>query len=179
MIRKNKITWIIVLAVTLGVSLFTIENRFVNNLQAAPENSAAGSNIYQELKLFTDVLSLIQKHYVQEVDSKKLIYGALNGMTKSLDPYSEFMEPDLYKEVKIETTGEFSGLGIRIATKGGYLTVITPMPGTPAYKAGVLPGDRIIKIDGQDTKDITLLEAVKKLRGPKGTIVAITIMREG
>lgn len=178
MFKKNKIVWIIVVVLTLGFSLITIENKLANNIQAASEN-VPSNNVYQELKLFTDVLMLIQKYYVQEVDNKKLIYGALNGMTKSLDPYSEFMEPNLYKEVKIETSGEFSGLGIRIAIKNGYLTVITPMPGTPAYKAGVLPGDRIIKIDGQDTKDISLLEAVQKLRGPKGTVVNITIAREG
>lgn len=178
MFKKNKIVWIIVVVLALGFSLITIENKLANNIQAASEN-VPSNNVYQELKLFTDVLMLIQKYYVQEVDNKKLIYGALNGMTKSLDPYSEFMEPNLYKEVKIETSGEFSGLGIRIAIKNGYLTVITPMPGTPAYKAGVLPGDRIIKIDGQDTKDISLLEAVQKLRGPKGTVVNITIAREG
>jgi carboxyl-terminal processing protease len=179
MTRRNKIIWIIVIVLGLGFSLFNLQGKLTSNSQAASDNTASGNNIYQDLKLFTEVLTLIEKHYVTEVDSKKLIYGALSGMTKSLDPYSEFEEPDLYKEVKIETTGEFSGLGIRIAVKDGYLTVITPMPGSPALKAGVLPGDKIIKIEGKDTKDITLLEAVKKLRGPKGTTVALTVAREG
>ncbi|MFH1784630.1 MAG: S41 family peptidase [bacterium] len=173
MTNRRKTIWIIILVLTLGFSLIGIEKDQVRELQAA------SSSVYEELKLFADVLMLVQKHYVEEVKPQKLIYGALHGMTKSLDPYSQFMEPDLYKEMKIETSGEFSGLGIRIAIKDGYLTVITPMPGTPAYSIGIMPGDRIIEIEGEETKDITLMEAVKKLRGPKGSQVTIGIMREG
>ncbi len=173
MFRKRKIIWFIILTLLLSFFLIAQSGKSITDLHAAT------NEVYKELRLFADVLTLIQKYYVQEVDPKKLIYGALHGMTKSLDPYSEFMEPELYKEMKVETSGEFGGLGIRIAVKNGYLTVITPMPGTPAYKTGILPGDRIIKIEGEETKDITLYEAVNKLRGPKGTNVTISIMREG
>ena len=137
------------------------------------------NKMYDELKLFTDALSLIQTNYVEDVEPKKLIYGALAGMTRALDPFSQFMEPDAYKETKVETEGEFGGLGIRIEIKDDILTVIAPMEGTPAYRKGVLPGDRIVKIDGKDTKGLSLLEAVKRLRGPKGTLVTITVYREG
>lgn len=172
MYRKRKFILLVILILTLSFSLFSAQKKYVADLQAA------SNKLYEELKLFTDVLMLIQQYYVEEVDPQKLIYGALKGITKSLDPYSQFMEPDLYKEMKIETSGEFSGLGIRIAIKNGYLTVITPLSGTPAYRIGILPGDRIIKIEGEDTKDISLLEAVKKLRGPKDTNVTISVIRE-
>lgn len=137
------------------------------------------TKMYDELKLFSEGLERIQSNYVEEVDPKKLIYGALSGMARSLDPYSQFMEPDMYNETKVETEGEFGGLGIRIEIKDEILTVVAPIEGTPAYKQGVLPGDRIIKIDGKETKGLSLLEAVKRLRGAKGTKVAITIYREG
>lgn len=137
------------------------------------------TKMYDELKLFSEGLDRIQNNYVEEVDPKKLIYGALSGMTRSLDPFSQFMEPDMYKETKVETEGEFGGLGIRIEMKDEVLTVVAPIEGTPAYKKGVLPGDRIIKIDGQETKGLSLLEAVKRLRGPKDTQVKITVFREG
>lgn len=137
------------------------------------------SKMYDELKLFSEGLDRIQMNYVEEVEPKKLIYGALSGMSRSLDPFSQFMEPDVYKETKVETEGEFGGLGMRIEIKDDVLTVIAPIEGTPAYKKGVLPGDRIIKIDGKETKGLSLLEAVKRLRGPKGTQVALTIFREG
>ncbi len=137
------------------------------------------TKMYDELKLFSEGLERIQSNYVEEVDPKKLIYGALSGMARSLDPYSQFMEPDMYNETKVETEGEFGGLGIRIEIKDEILTVVAPIEGTPAYKQGVLPGDRITKIDGKETKGLSLLEAVKRLRGAKGTKVAITIYREG
>ena len=141
--------------------------------------SGTTTKMYDELKLFTDTMSLIQTNYVEDVEPKKLIYGALSGMARSLDPYSQFMEPDAYKETKVETEGEFGGLGIRIELKDEILTVVAPIEGTPAYRKGVLAGDRIIKIDGKETKGLSLLEAVKRLRGPKGTQVTITVYREG
>ncbi|MDD5131996.1 MAG: S41 family peptidase [bacterium] len=136
------------------------------------------TKMYDEVKLFTEGLDKIESNYVEEVDPKKLIYGALSGMTKSLDPYSQFMEPDMYNETKVETEGEFGGLGIRIEIKDDILTVVAPIEGTPAYRQGVLAGDRIVKIDGKETKGLSLLEAVKRLRGAKGTKVTITIYRE-
>lgn len=135
-------------------------------------------NFYEEIELFADTLAIIRSEYVDETKIKDLIYGALEGMLSSLDPYSQFMDPDTYNEVKVETEGEFGGLGIEITIKDRMLTIITPLDDTPAYKAGLKAGDRIVKIDGKLTKDITLLEAVKKLRGEPGSEVNLTIMRE-
>ena len=136
------------------------------------------SNFYEDIELFTDALSIIQFDYVEEKGSKGLIYGALKGMLQSLDPHSQFMDPDTYNEVKIETGGKFGGLGIEITIKDSLLTIITPVDDTPAERAGIQPGDRIVKIDGELTRDITLLEAVKKLRGKPGTKVTLGILRE-
>jgi carboxyl-terminal processing protease len=140
--------------------------------------SAKSKNIYKEIKTFNEVLDMVQKNYVEEVDSSVLIQGAINGMIKSLDPHSAFMTPEVYKELEVETQGRFGGIGIEITILKDMLTVVSPIEDTPAYKAGVKTGDQIIKIDGQSTKDITIMDAVKKLRGPKDTKVTITIMRE-
>jgi carboxyl-terminal processing protease len=139
---------------------------------------AKGSD-YDSIELFTDVMAIIKKSYVEEVDTKKLIYGAINGMLASLDPHSSFMSPETYKEMKIDTKGAFGGLGIEITVKDGILTVIAPIEDTPAFKAGIKAGDHIFKIDGKFTKDMNINDAVKRMRGPKGTKVVLTIMREG
>lgn len=141
--------------------------------------AAQGASDYESIELFTDVLAIVKKSYVEEVDTKKLIYGAINGMLSSLDPHSSFMPPDMYKEMKIDTKGSFGGLGIEISIKDGILTVISPIEDTPAYKAGIKAGDQILKIDDKFTKDLTVMDAVKRMRGPKGTKVTLTIMREG
>src|SRR5512136_2485912 len=141
--------------------------------------AAEGTNEYESIELFTDVLSIVKKSYVEEVDTKKLIYGAINGMLSSLDPHSSFMPPEMYKEMKIETKGSFGGLGIEISIKDGILTVISPIEDTPAYRAGIKSGDQILKIDDKYTKDMSIMDAVKKMRGTKGTKVVLTIMREG
>jgi len=134
---------------------------------------------YESIELFTDVMAIIKKSYVEEVDTKKLIYGAINGMLASLDPHSSFMTPDTYKEMKIDTKGAFGGLGIEITVKDGILTVISPIEDTPAYKAGIKAGDQILKIDDRFTKDLNINDAVKRMRGQKGTSVVLMIMREG
>src|SRR5512136_1192379 len=141
--------------------------------------AAQGGNDYESIELFTDVLSIVKKSYVEEVDTKKLIYGAINGMIASLDPHSSFMPPETYKEMKIETKGTFGGLGIEISIKEGILTVISPIEDTPAFKAGIKAGDQILKIDEKFTKDLSIMDAVKRMRGTKGTKVTLTIMREG
>jgi carboxyl-terminal processing protease len=141
--------------------------------------SAVSNSMYEDLKVFTDVLGLLQKEYVEEKDSKDLVYGAIKGMLETLDPHSAFMPPDVYKEMQEETKGRFEGLGIEITIKEGILTVVSPIEDTPAFKAGILAEDQILKIDGEPTKDLALLECVKRLRGPKGTKVTITIMRIG
>jgi len=139
---------------------------------------AKGSD-YESIELFTDVMAIIKKSYVEEVDTKKLVYGAINGMLTSLDPHSSFMTPDSYKEMKIDTRGAFGGLGIEISIKDGMLTVISPIEDTPAFKAGIKSGDQILKIDEKFTKDLNINDAVKRMRGQKGTKVTLTIMREG
>ena len=133
---------------------------------------------YERLKVFTEVLSLIQANYVDETKPRDLIYGGIKGMLETLDPHSSFLSPDIFKEMQVETQGSFGGLGIEITVKDRQLTVVAPIEGTPADRAGLHPGDRIVKIDGNPTKDMTLIEAVKKLRGPKGTSVTLTILRE-
>ncbi len=140
--------------------------------------TTAVEDTYEKLKVFTEVLSLIQTNYVDEVNTKDLIYGGVKGMLETLDPYSAFMPPDSFKEMQVETQGSFGGLGIEITVKDRMLTVVSPIEGTPADRAGIHPGDRILKIDGQVTKDMTLMEAVRKLRGPKGSSVVINLLRE-
>jgi len=139
----------------------------------------AVEDTYDKLKVFTEILSLIQSNYVEEVNSRDLIYGAVKGMLDTLDPHSAFMPPDAFREMQVETQGSFGGLGIEITVKDRMLTVVAPIDGTPAERAGVQPGDRIVKIEGQPTKDMTLMDAVRKLRGPKGSKVTISILREG
>jgi len=158
------------------VSLLTLCIAFGVQRRCAAEG---GGNDYESIELFTDVLSIVKKSYVEEVDTKKLIYGAINGMLTSLDPHSSFMPPDTYKEMKIDTKGAFGGLGIEITVKDGILTVISPIEDTPAFKAGIKAGDQILKIDDKFTKDLTITDAVKRMRGVKGSKVTLTIMREG
>src|SRR5881296_3529282 len=140
---------------------------------------AAAKESYEGLETFTNILSIIQKNYVDDVQTKQLIEGAINGMLSSLDPHSAYLTPDLYKELQVDTKGTFGGLGIEITIRNNVLTVVSPIEDTPAYKAGVKAGDQIIKSDGQCTKDMTLVEAVKKMRGPKGSKVVLSIKREG
>lgn len=137
------------------------------------------TSLYQNLELFSSVLEIVRKNYIEEKTPQELIYGALHGLLSSLDPYSQFMEPDIYKEMKVDTKGQFGGLGIEITLRDGWLTIITPIEDTPASRAGLEPGDRIFKINGKSTKNITLMGAVKKLRGKPGTTVHITVMRRG
>ncbi len=135
-------------------------------------------DMYSKVELFTYALTTIESEYVDEKTPKDLIYGSLKGMLSSLDPHSQFLDPDDYKDLKTETQGKFGGLGIEITIKDSLLTIITPIEDTPAWKAGLKAGDRIVKIEKDLTRDITLDEAVKKLRGDPGTQVHVTILRE-
>src|SRR5881628_3444655 len=131
--------------------------------------SQDGSATYEQLRLFTEVLSIVQNQYVDEVPSKDLIYSAIKGTLRGLDPHSSFLDPESYKEMQVETTGSFGGLGIEITLRDDVLTVVAPIEGTPAHRAGLQTGDKIVKIEGLATKDMSLTDAVKKMRGPKGT----------
>ncbi|MCG8430818.1 MAG: S41 family peptidase [Candidatus Omnitrophica bacterium] len=133
---------------------------------------------YQQVELFSDALALIQTGYVEQVKPKDLIYGALKGMLASLDPHSQFLDPESYNDLKVETSGEFGGIGIEITIRDGLLTVITPIEGTPAWRAGVKAQDRIVKINDELTRDMTLTDAVKLMRGKPGEPVTITVLRE-
>jgi carboxyl-terminal processing protease len=134
---------------------------------------------YENLRLFTEVLSIIQSQYVDEVPPKDVIYGAIKGTLRGLDPHSSFLDPDMYREMQVETSGSFGGLGIEITLRDDVLTVVAPIEGTPAYRAGIHPGDRIVKIDGLSTRDMQLADAVKRMRGKPGTKVTIGVVREG
>src|SRR3989304_2722382 len=134
---------------------------------------------YQGLSNFTRVLDLIERKYVDNVDTEKLAISAIEGMLKTLDPYSAYLTPERYKELEIGTSGEFGGVGIEISVENDLLTVITPIEGSPAAKAGIKPGDLIIAIDGKSTQGLSVDEAVKSLRGPKGSAVKITIQSQG
>lgn len=139
---------------------------------------AVDRSTYKTLKTFTEILDIVEKNYVEPIEPKVLIQGAISGMMKSLDPHSSFMTAEMYKELEVETKGSFGGIGIEITIQKDILTVVSPIEDTPAFNAGIEAGDQIIKIDGKSTKDITIMEAVNKLRGPKDTKVTITIMRE-
>jgi carboxyl-terminal processing protease len=131
------------------------------------------------LNIYTDVLKIVKELYVEPVETKKLIYGSLRGMMSSLDPYSTFFAPDEFKEFTTETHGEFGGLGIEITMENHKLIIVAPIEDTPAWKAGLKPGDIIIEIDGEPTDKMSLMEAVKKMRGKPGTKVTLTIWRKG
>ena len=167
-------TWIC--AVTLALLILVDSNL---PTVAAKEPGAPSSNLFNELKIFTDVLSIVQRDYVQEVDSKKLVEGAIKGMLTTLDPHSGYLDPDFYQDLQVQTKGEFGGLGIEITIKDGLLVVVSPMEGSPAERAGIKAGDTIVRIDGKYTKEFSLVDAVKKLRGPKGSSINISVARKG
>ncbi|HSA62791.1 MAG TPA: S41 family peptidase [Nitrospiraceae bacterium] len=143
------------------------------------ERTGHASETYEELKTFSEVLNQVQKHYVDETKPKDLIQGAIRGMLSTLDPHSAYMTPEMYKEMQVETKGEFGGVGIQIGVKDSRLAVIAPIEGTPAHRAGIKAGDFIVKVNDDTTKDLSLMDAVQKMRGPKGSKVNLTIQRDG
>jgi carboxyl-terminal processing protease len=172
MMTKRKMLITLALVFTIAVSGIVVGRWSVALVNAEVEG-------YETIKTFTEALSIVKKNYVEETKTKDLVYGAIKGMVNSLDPHSGFMNPEAYKEMQVDTKGEFGGLGIQIGIKDNVLTVIAPIEDTPAYKAGIKSGDRIVKINDEITRDMGLLDAVNKMRGPKGTSVRISIMREG
>ena len=154
-----------------AVVVWTIGAGFFGDLAAKNDES------YEGLKIFADVIELIEKEYVDNVESKELIEKAIEGMLHSLDPHSTLMPPEAFEDLQIDTKGKFTGIGIHITMRDGFVTVISPIEDTPADKAGIVAQDRIVKVDGKPVKD--LREAVKMMRGPKGTKVLVTIMRQG
>jgi carboxyl-terminal processing protease len=141
--------------------------------------NAQGQEAYEYLKTYSDVMDIVKKNYVDNVKDKDLIYSAIKGMVESLDPHSSFLTPEMYKDMQTETKGQFGGIGIEITVKDGFPTVITAIEDTPAFKAGLRPADHIVKIDNKPTKNMSLVDVVKLIRGQKGKAVTLTIMREG
>ena len=162
----------------LAIVLAFVSGVAVSELLEVPKVVAAPKESYEGIETFTNILSIVQKNYVDDVKTKQLVEGAVNGMLVSLDPHSAYLTPDLYKELQVETKGSFGGLGIEITNKSGMLTVVAPIEDTPAYRAGIKSGDVILKIDGEFTKDMTLVEAVKRMRGKPDTKVRLTIKRD-
>jgi carboxyl-terminal processing protease len=158
------------------VSFFIIGALFLNGNSEGV--NADTREVYKNIEIFTEVLREIEKNYVEPEDPQKLIYGAIKGMIQSLDPHSSFMTKEEHKELMMETRGSFTGIGIEITIRDSVLTVVSPIEGTPAYIAGLKAGDKIVKIEEKSTKDMTMMEAVKMIRGPKGTKVNLTIIRD-
>jgi len=168
--KKRRLRLLLVMGV--AVVIWTIGAGFNQGISADSEET------YKGLKLFSDVIELVEKNYVDPVDSKELIQKAIQGMVHSLDPHSQFLPPEAFEELQADTKGEFGGIGIVITMRKGLLTVIAPIQGTPAYKAGIMAGDVIIKVDDESTKDMMLWESVRKMRGTKGTAVSLTVIRK-
>ncbi len=156
--------------ITLILIIFTLNATIVK---------ADNESVYKGLSNFTKVLDLIQRNYVEEVEGEELTTKAIEGMLRGLDPYSAYLSPERYRDLEIGTSGEFGGVGMEVTTKNGLLEVIAPIEGGPAEKAGIKPKDLIVEIEGKTTKDMIVQEAVKLLRGPKGSSVNITIERGG
>jgi len=165
---RNTQLW---LAMVIAVLFLTVGTGFYRDLLADVEET------YKGLKIFSDVIELVEKNYVDQVDPQELIHNAIQGMLNSLDPHSSWLPPEAFEELQVDTQGKFTGIGISITMKDGFVTVISPIEGTPADTAGIEAGDKVIKVDGEPIKG--LREAVKKMRGPKGTKVVVTIRREG
>ena len=165
----------------LYIAIFVIISTFAFGMVLKAKVEDKKDSAYEKLSVFTQALTLIKGQYVDAdkvKDDKELVYGAIKGMVDTLDPHSSFMTPDMFKEMQIETQGKFGGVGIQIATVKNLLTVISPIDDTPAFKAGIKALDRILKINNESTQHMSLSEAVKRMRGPKGTTVTITIMRD-
>ncbi|MEN6626027.1 MAG: S41 family peptidase [Candidatus Sumerlaeia bacterium] len=148
-------------------------------IAAMEEQRKSSSELHDFAELYAEIYSQIKTRYVDEIDSKKLFEGSINGMMGALDPHSSWMPPAVQEQLTRDTEGEYSGVGLEITTRDGVLTVVSPLPGSPAARVGVMPWDRIIEIDGKTTEKIQLQDAVKALTGPTGTKVKIKVWREG
>jgi carboxyl-terminal processing protease len=149
------------------------------NIQAIADRAARGPLPVEELRAFTEVFGAIKQNYVEPVEDKKLIAGAINGMLSDLDPHSAYLDAEAFKELQVGTQGQFGGLGIEVGMEEGFVKVVSPIEDTPAFRAGVKPGDLIIRLDDTPVKGMTLADAVKRMRGKPNTQITLTISRKG
>lgn len=170
--KRYRSRLLIAAACALGI-LVLLADIEVRRADALPDNT------YKQLATFANVLAIVQKNYVEPVSTKHLINGAITGMLASLDPHSAYLTPQLYRDLEVETRGSFGGLGIEVTIRNDILTVVSPIEGTPAYRAGIKSGDQIIKINNEFTKGMTLTDAVQRMRGPKGSKINLTLHRDG
>lgn len=182
--KKISIFGMVVIVSLIGIGLGQSLTRHSTDFQLARAASAINNvtgqqDRYENLELFNRVLHFVEANYVDEVKNKTLIEGAIKGMLETLDPHSNFLPPELYRDMQIDTSGKFGGLGIEIGMKDNILTILSPIEDTPAWKAGLKPNDRIVKINSESTKGMNLAEAVSKMRGKPKTDVLLSIYREG
>ena len=172
MTQKTKFVFVGLAGLLAGAALTV-------NLSAIADKDAATALPIEELRAFTDVFARVKNDYVEPVDDKKLITGAINGMLTGLDPHSAYLDVEAFKDLQVGTQGEFGGLGIEVGMEDGLVKVISPIDDTPAFKAGVKPGDLIVKLDDTPVKGMTLNDAVKRMRGKPGSSIKLTISRKG
>jgi carboxyl-terminal processing protease len=165
------------LAIPLSIAAAFAAGLGVSHVAAATKKASAPP--YKPLDVFAEVLAAVENNYVEEVQEDSLVYGAIDGLVGKLDPHSVFMRPEMYKAMHDEAVGEFDGLGLEVSVEGDALVVVTPVADSPAERAGLHPGDRILSIDGESTRDMTLADALQRMRGAPGTRVVLEIMREG
>ncbi|WP_417908615.1 S41 family peptidase [Candidatus Electronema sp. PJ] len=159
-------------SVALSIALFSVP------LAAEERSSNREAELYGNLETFATILDLVQKHYVKEISSSDIMLGAVNGMLGALDPHSSYLSPKDFKELQEDASGSFSGVGIEVTVKDGMLTVVSPIVGTPAFEKGIKAGDRIVKINGQAAKEMTLNDAIRELRGKIGDKITLTVSRD-
>jgi len=161
-----------------GIAVLVVGLFIVATFAKAQNEKVKKDDLYRQVELFSDTLTIVQTEYVDETKPKDLIQGALKGMLDSLDPHSQFLDADTYNELKIDTQGKFGGIGVEIAIKDGLVTVVSPIEGTPAWKVGIKAADKIVRIEKELTRDMSLSDVVKKMRGRPGTELNITVLRE-
>jgi len=165
--KKFNLKYILIIITIILLSIFNIA--YSKNVD----------KLYEKIDLLGEVLEKVQDEYVEEIDQAEVMDSAINGILQSLDPYSAYMNPKIYKEMQTETSGEFGGLGIEVSMEGGVVKVISPIDDTPASRVGVKAGDYIVRINGEQVQGKTLMEAVNLMRGPVGSPIEITIRRKG